>query len=708
MNRWEAGCKVTMRSTRNILINRRDFLKLSTGAIGISVAAGCGGGSGGGPAAGGGGAISDDTRLAVFSAVGLMADALPHTSLAADSLAIQQYLQSRPEVDVTIIAPDGNVWARFTDGFLFGVFNNVIPDIATAKSVAKGRDAELPSTTNASLFYAFGQGLTSAVSEIGGYLGNEGYSATISQNVDVEDLKEVNNTTGVFYIDAHGGLFYTDVGTRAQAAPNSRAAMRSAAPRDLFFQPSPVSFALSTSTLVSKANLSTYAQDWKNGRMIAVLAPNGVVEAGSTKIVRRTIWCVTEKFVTQYMSFAKNSFVFINACTSYNDPFRLACLSKGAGVYVGWSQTIGDTPSYEVAKIVFDELLGSNVFVQQVPRQRPFDWPAIYGALVSEHMDKPDASRPDSQLLYFTNTTAGSGDFAILAPTVSQVQPAEKSLTISGTFGTEQGTVTVGGAAANVTSWTSTSIVCDLPPAGDAGGSGDVVVTAKGLKSNAVRLTVWPFTINYTSTTYSVSNPDQTGTYVVTLTIQLMLRGDVHPQRLQPEQTAVSGWHGFETCLNPTKMAKITAFNISGSVNYTVRSSNPDIPDGHYTETTTPNGSAPYLLDGSDPNFNPFSGDFTFAGVNIVDPDTITVHLQSVLPDYTTKFSNPNIQSSGFAYQSFGSHPIYPAGNGTLTLKLDTNYNILPGSTASSDGGTFSWSTSAPLASTAPDPHAAS
>ena len=515
---------MTERHSRTEPLSRRGFLGISTGLLGLSAGLlGCGGGGGGevtGPP------LSDDTRQAALDAVAEFVGTLAHTDLAADSARIEAFLKGRPEFDATTIAADGNVWAHFTDGLIFGVFNNRTLTPSRFKTPPPGRAVELPAAPRADLFFAFGQGLTSSVDEVGGLLSGSGYAPNVSPAVGVEDLKSVNESTGVFYIDAHGGLFPTAVATRG-----------------ISFQSAPVSFALSTSTTVTKANLVTYAADWRNGRMIAAIATTGIQTAGAISIVPKPVWCVTEKFVTQYMRFGESSLIFINACTSYNNPFRQACFAQGASVYVGWSESIGDTPSYRVARLIFDELVGANKVVQPTPRQRPFDWPAIYNDLVKQGLDRPDSDRPTSQLLYAANQAIGKGDFGILTPSIENLTigraTISSSLGVRGNFGSDPGaegrvTISVAGGpetVLNVLSWQPTQITCELPTHG-----GDVVVTAFQRRSNPRRLTEWRGTFHYQGT-----GPES---HVETLAMNLHILADIQSHRseiAQPLTTLTQG-----------------------------------------------------------------------------------------------------------------------------------------------------------------------
>src|SRR5579864_4397201 len=82
------------------------------------------------------------------------------------------------------------------------------------------------------------------------------------------------------------------------------------------------------------------------------------------------------------------------------------------------------------------------------------------------------------------------------SPTISSLSPASgpigASVTITGAnFGSTQGSssVTVGGTAAAVNSWSATSISASMP-SGLAAGSNNVVVTVNGLASNSAAFTV--------------------------------------------------------------------------------------------------------------------------------------------------------------------------------------------------------------------------
>ena len=89
-------------------------------------------------------------------------------------------------------------------------------------------------------------------------------------------------------------------------------------------------------------------------------------------------------------------------------------------------------------------------------------------------------------------TFYGEGTPAILSLS-SNTADYGNAITITGRdFGASPGssTVTIGGLAATVTSWSATSIVATVPVG--AAASGSVVVTVGGVASNTASLTVWP------------------------------------------------------------------------------------------------------------------------------------------------------------------------------------------------------------------------
>jgi hypothetical protein len=140
---------------RFLALSARGMVLLSTAALGAcgggggdagsTPGGGAGGGAGGGGAtpadfggdgapAGGsaGAAVSLDSRVATLSAVRDMVAGLAAGSASWDSAALARSMQALPGLErVGISSRLGNVWARFTDGRLLVVPNNLEPGGAT-------------------------------------------------------------------------------------------------------------------------------------------------------------------------------------------------------------------------------------------------------------------------------------------------------------------------------------------------------------------------------------------------------------------------------------------------------------------------------------------------------------------------------------------------------------------------------------------------
>ena len=449
--------------------------------------------------------------------------------------------------------------------------------------------------------------------------------------------------------------------------------------------------------------------------------PNGqppmvipVTAAYMTALGVQTQWryAITSAFVLKYMHFGENSVWYNAACSAYNTEFYEAAFTNGLSVYLGWDNEVPRLSANTAARFLFDRMAGTNLYTQYpaTPPTRAFNWPGVLTVMDghSPPLDHVTYSSPDlkntlvsTQLHGAVNNKASSPNFGQFAPSIAVLTPGgsyngaftEKILAINGVFGSVPGSVMVGGQAATGVQWGAETITCDLPAPDQAGGAGDVVVTVNNHISNTVRLTAWQFNLHY-SNTYPFSNGSASGSYTVSLTMQIWLRADIHKGRLSAADTPSAANHAVSDYSFPTKLAKITAFNISGAITYTD-------PLAPYTETSSPKGSPPYLLDGTDPNI--LKGGFSLLAAHVTtDGTALQFNLEASLPLYTTSFSDNNPQHGGGAAGFlFGNHPI----SGTITVPFDSTTGILAaGSTASADGGTLTWDAASPQADTAPDP----
>lgn len=109
------------------------------------------------------------------------------------------------------------------------------------------------------------------------------------------------------------------------------------------------------------------------------------------------------------------------------------------------------------------------------------------------------------------------------------------ALTLLGQFGTRAGSVTVGGAAASVSSWSDSEVVVALQQSG-AGASGMVEVDVDGRVSNDVPLTAWEgWPVDYT---VDLGSSLAAG-FSQSVSCSLHFRADIHEYRTKPGETPI-------------------------------------------------------------------------------------------------------------------------------------------------------------------------
>jgi hypothetical protein len=240
-------------------------------------------------------------------------------------------------------------------------------------------------------------------------------------------------------------------------------------------------------------------------------------------------YAITSAFVRKNFSFSDNSFVYIDSCAANNDSpgaedMRQAFFDAHASAYAGWTRKVDPEKAANTARLIFDRLLGANKFALETLPQRPFDW----GSAVQDagyHTEECPGLFPengttcgfdaatDAFLIIAANTKSES-QFSLLAPSISYMTMNEGNvsgtsagqLTINGIFGSEQGSVMVGGKIdtsdripvvkdgldAQIKSWSPSGdqIVVELPLSG-LGSAGNVQVVVRNHFSNVAQLTEW-------------------------------------------------------------------------------------------------------------------------------------------------------------------------------------------------------------------------
>jgi hypothetical protein len=439
--------------------------------------------------------LSDDRRLAVLDAIGAVQDALPGQDINADNQALLAYLRSRPELEDAAISSDLCVWASFLDGQALLLGTNVDDSGGVNRERRAfrpiGFDMSLPTTTQTRVL----SGVTSRFADhytldspLYG-LDTNGYHIG-SQDASVEGLRQVQGD-GVFAFTTHGGQFDLRNGGAA--------------------------FALASASPVTKADLAAYNADLNAGRLCLFRA---AFDYDTQALKTRLQWHfgITPKFIDDnHWSFDPHSLIVINGCDSDDPTLKSAFARAGASVYAGWSQPVRVLDAYHAVSFLFDRLLGANAVAPlETPPQRPFDCMSVWLDMQNEKTDTSVSKKtgiPSKLML-----TPLQGDFRILAPSIASLGASDinNELTLGGSFGEEPGEVTMGGQSLTVTQWTSGQITCRGLPVP----SGEVVVTANGHTSNAVRLTEWQGTFTHTY--------HGKGTLKQVVTMHIHFRADVH------------------------------------------------------------------------------------------------------------------------------------------------------------------------------------
>jgi len=652
---------------------------------GALITTGCGGGKSAATGGGGGGAITDAQRMAVLDAVQQRFPTLEGDPPAVRQ-AVKSFLVGLPQIEAADVDEDsGCVWARFTDHIPLIVVNNrqaaatVQSSRSGAASPSSGtRASELPGNTQIRILNAMGTSFVSSANTVRGWLIGNGYSSATS-DASLDALRSVSGD-GVFYLDAHGGV--------GQLLDHTR------------------SFAIWTATRATidqyKALQASQDINAANPRVVLMYADHngGMAE-----------WHfgITHAFVDRYMSFGPNSLVFFNTCLSNGSIAQLfqdTCLAKGASVYAGWTRSVKDPDANKAAQFLFDRLAGVNkpsVVPTETPPQRAFNWQAVYADMQSRGYDtSTDKSPGDCKLIFTPNPNEGKGDFSLLAPSISSlfVTNYQTQLRIFGIFGSKPGKVTIGGQdAALLSSWSSTSLTCTLPPGDQAGGSGDVVVEVDGHKSNAVPLTMWKITIHavdkVTQSGTIVLQPADTfgkeidadlgGSTTVSGDMVVWIRADVHGSRATPgaaPQISSAQDPALVSSILPTQNVRLIHWDASGATTADLHNPGEAVFE-HRTLTLAPTGSPPVLFDGSDPT----RARREAASASI---DALAHTIQLYVGPYGTGLYQTTVVSdkTGTSLQDGGGISFHPdnTSNGPVSfnIHLDSDFNVQSGSQSES------------------------
>jgi len=513
---------------------RRAFLRTLSGGAAVlglpTLLAACGGGgsgtaedgagSGDGGGAGNGGAgagVDTAARQAAIAGVESRCRELSQQALAPLAFveAIAAHLRTQAlYVAVGSDAATLTAWGEFADGRVHLITNNYrpVPRPAAAldgRATAAAATQDVPAASTARVLQTFGPDFDSAdvVTELATWLDNVGYAVRGGQQAHVAALRQVAGD-GYFYINTHGGAFQPTYSGRPMYSIQSSTMATSNAEADPGMR-----------------------DDLDNRRLTYFTAHNGgvylpFVEDWDTR------FGITADFVEKYWRFEANSVVVINACSSARTAesgwaagFVFACHKVGAGVYLGWNETVTPPGAYRAAKYFTDRLLGANQFQAEMPAQRPFAWDVVMGDMQKKgvHVD------PNNGATFLALPKPASVVKPVLAPSIHHVEADEylDELKLYGQFGDQQGEVSIDGVVRHIRRWEAEHIVCDLPATGK-GSCGPVQVKVRGLKSNLRQLTEWTLPLDYTWIVMEAQGLKLTGVS------NIRLRADVAGSREAP------------------------------------------------------------------------------------------------------------------------------------------------------------------------------
>jgi hypothetical protein len=462
----------------------------------------------------------------VLDAVRIKFDSLPRLDPVSDNQTMLDFIRSRPEfADSGIDVASSSVWATFTNGEQIGIANDrkggatnlaarqaadAVPAVSksTVSPVQKAQTVSTPSSGSSfeptelplsstvhlmnslsSLSFLASEALTDIASML---KKPQNYKVT-ELDPTVDNLKNFPGGDGVFYFASHGGF----VGKGTTTDPK-RYGVWTSTKADAF----------TDNTLFD----DVFGTTTRGPTLVRFLAERST-DLRTMSPITEYHYAINALFVTTYFKpFSNASFVYIDACSSDAasasiQAFKSAFFGKNASVYAGWTDDMNDRVAANSARLVFDRLLGANeFFLETIPtasggvfKQRPFDWHSVEGDLPLHGLGFSDNPVPGA-FLHFTqapNSVVG-GVFAALTPSIAATYPDESQdqLLLLGSFGSDMGTVSVGGVALAGCTWDSSFLKCPLPSSGD-GAAGNVVVTVRNHISNVARLTEWRGTFRY-------------------------------------------------------------------------------------------------------------------------------------------------------------------------------------------------------------------
>lgn len=511
-------------------------------------------------------AVSDAARTDVINQVGTALSNIATDDVSGAQNAVLNMLKARGEIQSAGANPDGTVWAVFTDGRpLVVALNQALPqevadadaDVAATDAAApkprqspapgfraaRGKTAaaqdagkvSLPYSTQAFLFNSYGLD-DQTVNHLNGlskWLDLAGYDDAVPSHVaTIENLQKVKDA-GVLYINGHAGVGYLPIKQAdGRTTYDPIFIMGTLTPRD--------------AQGVSDAKYFDLLESQQIGYLVIPTILNVQLTFGPIPASR---YFITKGFAVDQWTFSAGAWVYADVCEGLDTPFIDACLSNGAGLYLGWDQTVRHSDSLESSQYLFSRVLGMNegfsgaLTTFPSPPQHAFGLSDVFAHMQTTKRNNASQfpGAPNDELVYSANIynqntnpwaelriqSADNVVDPLLIPGIESMNVDDPNgiLQVAGSFGVEQGKLLINGNAVEVESWGSRLIRAHIGP-NDYGFVGAAVDWHLG---QSRRLTVWNGTV---SAVYS-------GTDVPTerVEIKAVFRGDVQSTRLVPDET---------------------------------------------------------------------------------------------------------------------------------------------------------------------------
>jgi len=192
-------------------------------------------------------------------------------------------------------------------------------------------------------------------------------------------------------------------------------------------------------------------------------------------------WTFSSAFLKSPGMFANNSLMFNMGCSGMSSSgitfANSLSTTNGLSVYGGWSKPSITYDGDETSSFFFDRALGLNQFAPVDPTNPPpDDWAGILTIMQNSNRasgvgynlaTSVPADSEKSPIAVFAFQNPGGSALTTIIPSIAgfTVDLPSNTLTLQGSFGSGQGSVTLDGDPLTVNAWSNSSITTVLPSA---------------------------------------------------------------------------------------------------------------------------------------------------------------------------------------------------------------------------------------------------